>query len=616
MSLLLGAGEWGWGSPGLLCWSVAIAIPLLLHFWKKRPKQEISWAAMRFLEQAVEEKYKRSQLENWLLLLLRCFAVMLLSLAVARPWLQTGQEITLSMERPPKLVVIVMDRSYSMQHKDRDQTLWDIAKKQAIEQIKQLKKNDAVILYGLSNEVDGIVPSASFDHAAVLKELESTSVTDCTASIEGIVSPIRDSISRSLQRYPHLREVEVGFYSDFGKNTWGNFSFDGAAEELSQGLVPVQIHPVSSLTGNMTFSNVGIRSLSRIGIAKSGIPCSFEVEVERFGGNILSPSTIELIVDKKTVASQTFQVELHGTTTIRLPWTPDHTGNFSVETRLGMDDLDVDNSRWLTVDVKRRRKTLILEQSYQASQYLQVALESEGKNDTGFEVVVKKLARSEPLALEDVDAIVLADVQLSDPNQLRTIRQFVENGGGMMVWTGSNTRSSLASNLFGGQDDAVSPLVLRDIAVNESLGIDPRNYESPVIASFRDFPNSGLLTTPIYRYWKIDPPKDSKMKVDLAFSDGQPLLLHHSFGEGLVYWMLTAPTPVTASNEEWNGLAGWPSFVPSSARSTKPWLGILSKRKSSLLGKACMELTFRIKPCNAKYLTLVEHHRRRRSSPI
>lgn len=69
---------------------VAVALPVLIHLLFRRRRKPVPWAAMRFLLEAYKAQRRRLQLEQWLLLLLRCAVVALLGAALARPLLGQG----------------------------------------------------------------------------------------------------------------------------------------------------------------------------------------------------------------------------------------------------------------------------------------------------------------------------------------------------------------------------------------------------------------------------------------------------------------------------------------------------------------------------------------------
>ena len=77
--------------PGLaLAGGLAIALPILIHLLFRQRRKPVAWGAMRFLLEAYRRHRRRLQLEQWLLLALRCLVIGLLGLGLARPLLQAA----------------------------------------------------------------------------------------------------------------------------------------------------------------------------------------------------------------------------------------------------------------------------------------------------------------------------------------------------------------------------------------------------------------------------------------------------------------------------------------------------------------------------------------------
>ena len=97
--LLFAAGlEW-FESPALL-WGLALgAAPLIIHFFNKRAYRETSWAAMRFLLEAVRKNSRRLRIEQLILLAVRTLILLLVVLALAEPlsstWERTSSRVSL-----------------------------------------------------------------------------------------------------------------------------------------------------------------------------------------------------------------------------------------------------------------------------------------------------------------------------------------------------------------------------------------------------------------------------------------------------------------------------------------------------------------------------------------
>ena len=72
-------------NPLMLFGISAVSIPIIIHMLNKRKFERVVWAAMRFLKVSVEQNQRRIQVEDMLLLLLRCLLVLLIVMALSRP---------------------------------------------------------------------------------------------------------------------------------------------------------------------------------------------------------------------------------------------------------------------------------------------------------------------------------------------------------------------------------------------------------------------------------------------------------------------------------------------------------------------------------------------------
>ena len=76
----------------MLLWLSAAAIPLVIHWLTRRRQVEVAWAAIQLLQQVLEQESKRIRLEQLVLLVVRTTILVLLGLAVARPFFNAPQD--------------------------------------------------------------------------------------------------------------------------------------------------------------------------------------------------------------------------------------------------------------------------------------------------------------------------------------------------------------------------------------------------------------------------------------------------------------------------------------------------------------------------------------------
>src|SRR6478736_2832356 len=116
-------------SPWMLAGAAAISIPIALHFFYRARYKPLPWAPMKFLKEAIEQTSRRLRFQEWILLALRCLAILLLALALARP----GTQFAGSSGRGDSIdAVIVIDTSFTMGAQDGEKTRLDRAKEAAL----------------------------------------------------------------------------------------------------------------------------------------------------------------------------------------------------------------------------------------------------------------------------------------------------------------------------------------------------------------------------------------------------------------------------------------------------------------------------------------------------
>ncbi len=115
-------GVAGFASVWMLAWGAAASIPIVLHLLNRRRQQTVSWAAMRLLLQAIEKQSKRVRIEQLILLAIRTAILIVLAIALARPFFAPDSNLaSIDAQRAPRLWIFVLDNSYSMGYRDEQE---------------------------------------------------------------------------------------------------------------------------------------------------------------------------------------------------------------------------------------------------------------------------------------------------------------------------------------------------------------------------------------------------------------------------------------------------------------------------------------------------------------
>src|SRR5205807_1182019 len=77
-------------SPLFLAGLAALAIPVLIHLIQRERKTIVEFPSLMFLRRIPYQSVRRRRIHNWLLLLIRSAAVVLIVAAFARPFFHQG----------------------------------------------------------------------------------------------------------------------------------------------------------------------------------------------------------------------------------------------------------------------------------------------------------------------------------------------------------------------------------------------------------------------------------------------------------------------------------------------------------------------------------------------
>lgn len=135
-----------WLFPLYLAGAAAIIAPILLHLRRRPPQDRVEFSSLLFLDAQTPVPVSKRRLENWLLLLLRCLALLLLALMFSRPFVQSESAVSPSAN---SATLILLDRSASMRRED----LWQRAVAEAARVIKDAKLTDRVALAVIDREL-------------------------------------------------------------------------------------------------------------------------------------------------------------------------------------------------------------------------------------------------------------------------------------------------------------------------------------------------------------------------------------------------------------------------------------------------------------------------------
>jgi hypothetical protein len=511
---------------GMLGALAALAIPIIIHLLFRQRARTVDLGTLQFLKIVLRDNARRRRLKRWLLLALRMAGVALIAFLFARPYM-------LAIEPAPgdRLVLVLLDRSASMGLQGGSRPIdQGLAEAQSIlgrigpgVQLEAATFDRAV--YPLSRPTDlsksAVEPTAGgTDYSAAMAWARDLLVRSRKAVKElHILTDLQRSGLDRGEAVSIPGDVEVHL-RDFGR------AFPKNVAVTSITIAPATVRPGESVSVTATVLNT-----SPLPIAK----CPVRLHVE--SGNHRRDLDRVIDIDGAASASVTFPLnEL-----------PEGMWRGHVEA-IAADELPFDDRRFLAFRVAPPVRLLLVDGDpgrapYESETYfLQAALRlaptGENYAKSPFDVQTVDLAGSSDLPdLKKIDTVVLANVEDLGTSAARRLGEFVERGGGLLIFTGSHVRpeSTVSFEAAGlGVGEILGPVN----ATEMPWRLERWETQHPVFAPFAD-PEHGDVRRPAFTaITRIKP--DQRVRVLAWFRGGEPALLMRTRGRGKALWFTSA----------------------------------------------------------------------------
>ncbi len=475
-------------------------------------------------------------------------------------------------------VVLLIDGSASMNAVTEGITSLERAKRAAIAVTDRLAVDDRVTVIRVAAKPEEVCNRFSSDAEAIRNEIESLQASPSRGNLFAAFSQLFGPESRRLNK------PAVYLFSDLQSSGWGEF-VDGNSADL---IPPETELTVVNVGSNKEFANVAVVGQSpEDQRAIAGLPIKLNPRVTNYSETDKQEVPVSIFIDDKEIARKTLTLEPGETGETELIFTPTEAGVLRGRFEIPADRFDVDDSFLFTLNVAPQINVLLVNGNPSVQPldneglYLQTAmiateLSEESESDPNL-AEEREFVRS--LVVEDVpqtsvnkesldkaEVVILANCGGLNPDQYKLLREFVANGGGLLVFPGEHVNhDAYTKQFFPSPEIPDQAFVAAELAAAEG---DPNvaethrrlgaiDFAHPVLSVFADSERQYLTKLKIYRHFPYKlPEKRGNAWALVEFEDGSPALLESIYGNGRV--LLTA-FPL---NTKWTNLPMKPEFVP------------------------------------------------------
>ena len=554
--------------------ATAFSVPLIIHLLNRSKYLTIDWGAMQFLDASVKVNSRRIQWKQLLLLLIRCLIPVLLALAMARPLIQTWKDTAGST---PMSLAILLDDSLSMQSvNDKQGRIGEKRNRiqQAVAQIQKILEelpagSDAsVILGGKPIEM-----WAQHQPSELSKRL--LALNDRTESAGRLdLSEAARSAASWLEKSSNPRR-HLLLVSDFQASEWKSTQQDlsrDLAKQLASRNVPIAWSFLNAATPaeaavKDAASETNVSILSVESIPSQVVPqgkLTISVTLQNDSQEAAQVPMV-LMEGLDEVERQSVTIAANSTSTVRFVWSPTKAEDTLIKVFADYDDASPqDHSMTKVVRVREPAKVLIIdgdrkrEAMQSESDFVRLALTPfsllRGEPGDLFTTSVVDAGGWNEAMLKDTDGVICCNLPDLNPDQRKSLRAFVERGGGLLFCLGDKVQ---VDKLNAWESISEGGLRIGAWTTRTAWEGSIKPTSSPAFelskASLDSLSSARFVAR---NTLKLDDALTTPPVTSIAYQDDQPFLISAAIGAGRCFWMSSS------CDDDDSNLPSLPVFLP------------------------------------------------------
>jgi len=539
------------GSPLYLLGLIGMAIPVIIHFWKMRRAKTVRFGAIRYLLQSEEVTRRRRKFWEYLLLLVRMLLIAAVSLSLARPF-RLESVPALSFGSGQKSLVVVLDDSLSMQRGG----LFAEARGAAFSALNQLTDLDQA---GLILPCRGMETELGRERERIRKSIRDAQPTFERANMVSAIARAQEMLGRAGAKSKKILVItdlqKAGFadapaLGDFDGEIYF-YDLGKSSLEANYALGPVELSR-ESLAGEQSVK----ARVSVYDFADEPVEARLALSL---GGQAVARGSV--LLKRWSVAEKNFVVNLR----------EDAGAEGKVELE-NPDALALDNQSYFHLRGGGRVRTLVVDGDWSTevtsreSFYLERALNPRLYALSRIDPEVVSENGLEQVQLDNFQVIVLADCFLKNQAQASRLKDFVANGGGLLIALGEKVNADRYNSLF----SDLLPRELREVKVSFAGAASAREFQPvrldtsfigsserhPVLKPFSSAGEGDPAHAGFSKFFLLYQELAPKGQVILKLTDGTPMMVEKAHGRGNVIMFASSIGP------GWNDLCIHPAFLP------------------------------------------------------
>lgn len=549
--------------PLFLIGLLAAALPVVVHLFNRRKAVKVPFPALRLLQESNKRTARSIKVRQWLLMAARILGLLLLALALAKPFILSSEGLA-EDDRLPTASVLVLDDSASMHHG----TWWKRARTEALEQLDRARPWDEVAMITTSGD-EALPERLDARHDDLKKELASMNPSERRGEMERALKQAASLLQRS--DLPQKRIVLLSDAAGAQELVQRDLDVDLLANTLylpaRDGEEERAMWPDNLAITNVRYEQDGGDSRQwkiRASVKNLSKKPKENIDIQlSIGEDVLSASRIDTIApgeehEQEFVHRQEGQISAPARVELvsQDGYALDDVYHFVFCTRARINALLVNGETSSVVDEDELF-------------FLTRALNPSRSTTEGIipHVITQEGLLKEELA--DYDAVILANVPRLSKGAASKLERYVKDGGGVMFLAGDQIDINAYNSTLG--ELLPKPLrTVKEFAVQgdpdapvKVTRIGATNPKHPIFRTFNLPGGETLQSAEIYSSMLFDPTPTKEAETVLYFKDNSPAMLERQVEQGRVLFF------ATSADMEWTTLPIRSAYVPLMQRSVE-----------------------------------------------
>lgn len=508
-------------NPIFLWAGLAVLIPIIVHLFNFRRPKRVQFSDVSLVREVKKSVVKRMRLRQWLLLLMRCLAILALVAVFANPVIRRNNNAVVTGSTS---VAVVIDNSYSMQGGNDKGAYWLQAQQIAREIVEAYSRTDEFIV--MTNDEPRLSYNFGEQQAAV-KELRNLQVRQNTNSLSDLLA-----VSEDIYKNASNDRRVLYFISDFQKSSI-------LPDSLLRFKMPAgtEVNLVPLTTRKLRNAFIADHTIETQ-IVEKGKPLELKLTLVNDAPEPVNKVNLRVVVgnDNRPVATENLKANERSEISVNL--IPKTSGWQSGYIEIDDYPIEYDNRRYFSYYVPYREKMLVVEETPAPNLRLMFG----GEVLDQFDV---KFTSSREFAAENLDeykSILLVGITEISTGLQEKLNAHLKEGKSILYFPGEKLQSTGVNNFFSGLGIGTFGEMVQNETGDFASGVD---LDHPVFEGvfLSDRKERKFDAPTVYKYFKFRPANNVLQNVIMRMGNQDPILLESRPEEGgLVFTFTTFPS--------------------------------------------------------------------------